>query len=517
MPSVEAMLSTTHGIYGLRLILLMKKSKHDFGWRAAVFFVGMFSVMLAVFLLVPLSVNLIDGHDWKSFAVADLLSLTVGLGCLVGGKKPRSFQGNDAIYLTCIVWIVLGFLSAVPFFLSSTARLGLMDAVFESMSGLTTTGATVMSELYKKSPGILLWRAMLNAMGGLGVITIGIFLLPGMRMVGLKGIYSPEAVGRKFRFGIFKTVACIVGVYLSLMVLCMLSYRVAGMSTFDAICHAFTTVSTGGFSNYDDSIKHFNNIKIEIIAMVFMLAASCPLVAYLQVLLDGKFHSSQYLSYLAVIVLSVIISTISLYSGNTAGLTVWEALRYAAFTIISLSTSTGYSNADYSGWIFISVFGVVLTICGGCSGSTNSGLKIHRLHRLFRFVFEYIRGVMSGAELVSPRNDGKRAEHQEAFVVFVFMSGILCVTCAFIALGGYDFAAVVTSVTAILSNTGIGVGEIVGPAGNFAGFSAGAKVVFCIIMLLGRLEIIPVLIFFYTVLRIGICYGRRIFKVQENA
>ena len=493
----------------------MKKGKRGVGFRTAAFFVGMFSAMLAVFLLVPLSVNLVERYDWRSFAVADVIALLVGVGCLVGGKKPRSLQGNDAIYLTCIVWGVLVLLSAVPFFLSSTAQLSPIDAVFESMSGLTTTGATVMSNLYAKSPGVLLWRAMLNAMGGLGVITIGIFLLPGMRMAGLKGIYSPEAVGRKFRFGIFKTVACIVAVYLALMTLCMLCYRVAGMSTFDAVCHAFTTVSTGGFSNYDDSIKHFQNVKIEIIAMVFMLAASCPLVVYLKLLLDGKFHSSQYLAYLAVIALSVCMGTINLYTSK--GLTGWESLRYAAFTIVSLSTSTGYTNAEYSGWIFISVFGVVLTICGGCSGSTNSGLKIHRLYRLFRFVFEYIRSVLSGIEFVFSGSNGKRVEHQEAVVVFVLMISILCVTSVFIALSGYDFTTVITSVTSTLSNTGIGVGEVVGPSGNFSSFGTAVKALLCVVMLLGRLEIVPIVVFFYTVLRIGICHGRRICKWQENA
>ncbi|MDB1135300.1 TrkH family potassium uptake protein [Candidatus Anaplasma sp. TIGMIC] len=481
-------------------------------------FVGMFAALLAGFLLVPMIVNILNNHsDWHAFAFAAWASAMVGALCVSNGKNPRSVQGPEAVCLTCLVWIVLVCLAALPFYFAESSRLSYVDSVFEAMSGLTTTGATVMTNLTEKSPGILLWRAMLNSMGGLGVITVGIFLLPSMKIDGLREIYAVEAVGRKLRFGVFKTVLYVTTAYIALTVLCSVSYKFAGMSVFDAICHALTTVSTGGFSNYDDSVRHFQSVKIEIIAMIFMLLGSCPLVAYLHLVMYRRFRSSQFLVYCCFVTICALISAAVLRHCFASGEGYFGTLRYAAFSIVSLSTSTGYSNCDYSNWPFVAVLGTVLTLCGGCAGSTNSGIKIYRLQVIISGIYEHIMTIVrGGGYMVRNISAIKRDIRQEACYVVCLYMLVLGVGCAVVSMYGYDLTTVVTAVSSTLSNTGIGVGNIVGPNGNMSGLLPSTKVILVSIMLLGRLEIVPVVVALVTVLRIGFFQMKGIWCKCEN-
>ncbi|MFV9838773.1 MAG: TrkH family potassium uptake protein [Aaplasma endosymbiont of Hyalomma asiaticum] len=485
-------------------------------FRTMVFVVGMFSIVTSGFLLVPMLLNLLHENDWDCFCYASVISSIVGILCTTNGRKLCSIHGTGVISLACFVWIVQIMLSAVPFVLSDTARLSFVDAIFEATSGLTTTGATVMSGLNDMSYGILLWRAMLNAMGGLGVITVGIFLLPDLGIACFREMYGTEGIGRKFRFGVFRTVMYITVTYITLILACAVSYRAAGMGTFDAICHALTTVSTGGFSNYDDSIEHFQSIKIECIAVVFMLLASCPFVAYIRLAIDRKFRSSQYFVYLCILAIGTAVCVVGFPKDAVKEGWLLDAIRFSLFSIVSLSTSTGYSNCDYSEWSYIAVLGTVLAVCGGCTGSTNSGVKMRRLQELTASVLDYVRSLLKGGSTIVTTNNSKQSGRIEAGTVFFLYFVVFCISSVLVVGKEHDYVTAITAVTSTLSNTGIGVGKIAGPAGDLAVLAPGIKLILSAVMFLGRLEIIPVMVFLATILRIGICWMSKIFRKHEK-
>ena len=497
------------------VVVIMKRDKRGY-FRTTVFVVGMFSIVMSGFLLAPMFLNLWHKSDWHCFCDAAIISAVIGILCTINGKKLRSLHGTEVISLACFVWIVQVGLAAIPFVLSDTASLSFVDAIFEAMSGLTTTGATVMSGLNSKSPGILLWRAMLNAMGGLGVITVGIFLLPDLGIACFKEMYGTEGIGRRFRFGVFRTVLYITVTYLLLMVMCAFAYKTAGMETFDAICHSLTTVSTGGFSNYDDSIAHFQNMKIELIAVVFMLLASCPFVVYLRLAIDHKFKCSQYIVYMCILAVSTMVCVASFPEEIMREEGLLNTLRFSLFSIVSLSTSTGYSNCDYSEWATVALLGTILAMCGGCSGSTNSGIKVHRLQELMASVVDYMRSILKGVGAVATTSYNKQAARTEAGTVFFLYFVVFCVSCTIVVGEKYDYVTAITAVSSTLSNTGIGVGKIAGPTGDLSLLAPGTKLLLSAVMFLGRLEIIPVMVFIATILRIGICWMSKIFRKHEK-
>ncbi|SCV65103.1 Trk system potassium uptake protein TrkG [Anaplasma phagocytophilum] len=482
----------------------MKVRKSGLCVGSVAFITGMFTALMAAFLLIPMTVSFLTGStDWVGFAGAFAIASSAGILCILNGKRPRSIRGTEAIYLTCSVWIALTLVAAVPFVLADTTKLSYVGAVFEAMSGLTTTGATVMSNLSQKSHGVLLWRAMLNAMGGLGVITIGIFLLPNLKMAGLREIYNTEALGRECKSGVVRTVLYVTAIYILLMILCYASYRIVGMSMFDAICHAMTTVSTGGFSNYDDSLKHFDNVKIEIVAIVFMLLSSCPFVAYIHIVFERRFKNSQFLLYMGILTVSVLLSTVQFQSyANTDGY--WSAFRFTVFTVVSLSTSTGYSIGDFSGCSFMVILVTMLTLCGGCAGSTNSGLKVLRLQILAISAYDNIRNILlRGCSETKNTHIPDNVRNEAGYILFLYLF-VFILACLCTSWMGYDLTTAITAVSSTLSNTGIGVGAVVGPEGDFSLLTAGTKLLLTALMLLGRLEIVPVMVLLSTMLRIGI-------------
>ncbi|MFV9881383.1 MAG: TrkH family potassium uptake protein [Anaplasma ovis] len=490
--------------------------------RALIFIQGAFSLLFALFLLVPMAVDFcMGGGDWESFATAFSVSAIVGSVCLHGGKSGPIGR-HETVYLICAVWTILPVLAAIPFFVSETTRLPYVDALFEAMSGLTTTGATVLSNLQAKSPGILLWRAMLNCIGGLGVITIGVLLLPCLKVVGLKDIYGVESptVPQQFKFSVFRTVLYITCVYAVLLVLCAGAYKIAGMSVFDAICHAMSTVSTGGFANYDSSLGYFDSAAIEIIAIVFMLLSSCPFVVYLRLVLEGRFRSKQFVVFICILAVFSLLGAINLYGKNVLPEAEFpEVLRRSTFTLVSLATSTGFANCDYSTWGFLAVTGTILTLCGGCSGSTNSGLKMHRIVILVHGGYRYVRNMLMRAPLTSAyrqwqpvvREGSALPEAGAFFFMYVF---VFCIACIIVAWSESDLATIVTSVASTFANTGPGIGEVIGPNGTYASLSTTVKFVLTVLMLIGRLELVPVFVLLLSLLQSD---ARRLPVVRKGA
>ena len=496
----------------MRLVAVVRNKMcgTSLNWRALIFIQGAFSLLFALFLLVPMAVDFcMGGGDWESFATAFSVSTIVGSVCLYSGKSGP-IRRYETVYLVCAVWTTLPVLAAIPFCISETTRLPYVDALFEAVSGLTTTGATVLSNLQAKSPGILLWRVMLNCIGGLGVITIGVLLLPCLKVVGLKDIYGVESptVLQQLKFSAFRTVLCITYVYAVLLVLCAGAYKIAGMSVFDAICHAMSTVATGGFANYDSSLGHFDSAVIEIIAIVFMLLSSCPFVVYLRLVFEGRFQSRQFVVFICVLAVFSLLGAINLYSRNVLPEAEFpEVLRRSTFVLVSLATSTGFANCDYSTWGFLAVTGTILTLCGGCSGSTNSGLKMHRIVILVRGGYRYIKNTLVRAPLTATYRQWQPVREWSAlpeagafFFMYVF---VFCISCIIVAWSENDLATIVTSVSSTFANTGPGVGEIVGPNGTYSSLSTTVKFVLTVLMLIGRLELVPVFVLLLSLLQSG--------------
>ncbi|AGZ79153.1 potassium transporter TrkH [Anaplasma marginale str. Dawn] len=475
-------------------------------WRALVFVQGAFSLLFALFLLVPMAVDFfMGGEDWEGFATAFSVSAVVGSVCLHFGKSGPIGR-HETVYLICAVWTVLSILAAIPFLVSETAKLSYADALFEAVSGLTTTGATVLYNLQAKSPGILLWRVMLNFIGGLGVIAIGVLLLPCLKVVGLKDIYGVESATarQRFKLSVFRTVLYISCMYAMLLVLCTGAYKIAGMSAFDAICHAMSTVSTGGFANYDSSLGHFNSAAIEIVAIVFMLLSSCPFVVYLRLALEGRFRSKQFVVFVCVLVVFSLLGAVNLYSRNMLPEAEFpEVLRRSAFILVSLATSTGFSNCDYSSWGFLAVSGTILTLCGGCSGSTNSGLKMHRIVILVRGGYRYVKHMLMRTPFTVSEQSAREEALPEAGAFFFLYVFVFCIACIIVAWSEDDLATIVTSVSSTFTNTGPGIGDVVGPHGTYAPVSATVKFVLTVLMLIGRLELVPVFVLILSLLRGG--------------
>ncbi|MGN7618811.1 MAG: TrkH family potassium uptake protein [Ehrlichia sp.] len=299
--------------------------------------------------------------------------------------KIVSLKKKEVFIVTSSVWIILSIMSAMPF--AFEMKISFTDAFFEAVSGLTTTGATVLTNLQNKSPGVLIWRSLLNAIGGLGIIVTGIFLVPCLKVMSLYELYYSESSdkSKKFKYGIVKSSMYVFIIYCALMTLCAICYWVTGMSGFDAICHAMSTVSTGGFSNYDSSLQYFDNVYVEIVAVVFMLLSSCPFIVYLKIITKQRFYDEQVMSFFIIVCFFSMISVTSCYFDKVMfNYSLFDILRYSIFSVVTLSTSTGFANYDYDNWHFFSVFGVFVMLVGGCSGSTNSGIKVYRIVLLMK-------------------------------------------------------------------------------------------------------------------------------------
>ncbi|AHX05176.1 cation transport family protein [Ehrlichia chaffeensis str. Liberty] len=462
--------------------------------RSIIFIIGVFCLIFSLLMFIPVAVDYCTGYIWQNFFCACLFTLFFSLICISIGRLSN-LKKTEVFIVTTVVWIVLSVIAAVPFVFED--KIAYIDAFFESVSGLTTTGATILTNLQNQSPGILIWRSLLNAIGGLGIIVSGIFLLPCLKVVSLHELYRSESSdqSRKFKYGIVKSSMYIFAIYCLLIILCSVLYWIAGMSWFDAICHAMSTVSTGGFSNYDDSLQHFNNVYIEVIAIIFMLLSSCPLILYVKVITKQCFYDEQVIFFGIILFLFIIISAINCYFDEiTAGYSLPNVLRYSAFSVVSLSTSTGFINYDYSNWHFFSVFGVFIMLIGGCSGSTNSGIKVYRIMLLLKAFNAYISDLLHHSRTSTIRYNRRYVSKNFIgdiglfFFLYVF---VLFIGCILISSSGVNFITAFSTVAAAFSNTGPGMGDIVGPSANYYHMLPLVKVFLSCLMLMGRLEIIP--------------------------
>lgn len=465
--------------------------------------VGALITGLGATMLIPALLDALLGNtDWRIFLASSAITMLTGSALFLssqGGSGQMSLR--QAFLMTVLAWVFLVLFGALPFYLSGVLP-SFTDAVFESMSGLTTTGATVITGLDTTPPGILFWRGMQQWLGGLGIIVMAVAVLPMLQIGGMQ-LFKVEAFETSDK--ILPRAAQISGsmtsIYLVFTLACMLAYWVAGMRLTDAMIHAMTTVSTGGFSSKDASIGHFDSAAIDIIAIVFMILGSLPFLLYVQVV---RGHATSLLrdSQVRVFLLTVIglVLAIWFYEHGRGFNPGAEGLLFAAFNVVSVMTGTGFGTTDYGSWGPFSVaFFFVIMFIGGCAGSTSCGIKIFRFQVLFENVRQHLNRIVYPNGIFVNRFNGRTLPDSVSGAVmsffFLYLSSVAVLTVALSLTGLDDLTALSGAATAI-SNVGPGLGEIIGPTGNFQPLNDTAKWLLTAGMLIGRLEIFTVLVLF---------------------
>lgn len=471
--------------------------------RPVFYVIGLLVAALGVTMAFPLFIDWVEGSE-NHIAFARSAFLTVGVGGLTALATANSKRGRltiqQSFLITVGVWLALPFFAALPFYYGATQS-SYVDAFFEAMSGMTTTGSTVLSGLDSLPHGLLYWRSMMQWFGGVGIVVVAMAFLPELRVGGMQ-IFRSEGFDTAGK--VLPRATEIAGrisvVYLGLTGFCLIAYLAVGMSTFDAVNHALTTVSTGGFSTHDASFGHMQG-PAEYVASVFMILASLPFVRFVQ-LIAGQhkplLQDQQVRMFLYVTLF--LIGVIFVYRILVLDDHIEHSLREAMFNVTSIITGTGFASVDYQLWgpVPITIF-FFLGLIGGCAGSTCCSIKIFRYQILFSAITSQIRRIHSPHGVFSTRFSGKRVTEDVLssvmafFVVFLLSIGILSVL---LALTGLDFTTSVSGAATAIANIGPGLGPIIGPAGNFAPLNDTAKWLLALGMLLGRLEIMSVLVLF---------------------
>ena len=464
---------------------------------------GLLLCLLALLMLVPAGVDrAADNADWQIFLVSALITGATGLLLAISARTEGAIRLNirEAFVLTSLLWFVLSGFSALPFL-----GLGLdySDAFFEAVSGLTTTGATVIVGLDALPPGVLMWRALLQWVGGVGVIVMAMVVLPFLKVGGMQlfraeiSDASEKILPRAFDFATWIAV-----VYGAITLACALSYAAAGMSIFDAVSHAMSTVSTGGFSTRDASFAAFNDRPaIAWVGIVFMVAGAVPFVLMIKAARGRpvSLFSDPQVRALFTLLAFACFGT-ALWLTLTTGTEFTQALRHASFNIVSIVTTTGFASLDYTLWgpTAVGLF-LALTFVGGCTGSTSGGVKIYRYVILGQIIRRQLRQLANPSRIEPALYGGRRIPDDVPTSVLAFlalyMATIVVVMLILTALG-LDLVTAGSSAAAAVSNVGPGLGTIVGPAGTFAPLPDSAKTVLAVAMVLGRLELFTVLVLF---------------------
>lgn len=441
----------------------------------------------------------------SGFFVGGVISVFIG-GGMAGAvwhtaRGARDVDSRSAFLLTAGSWLATPIVAALPLYFSEL-NLSLTDSIFETVSGLTTTGSTVLTGLDSMDPTLLLWRSMLQWIGGVGIILMAIIILPFLRVGGMQ-LFELESSATTQGRSIARPgslIRSIATLYVALTVLCAASYSLAGMSAFDAVNHAMTTLATGGYSTHDASLGFFNQPAVQWVAVVFMVAGALPFMAYLRTV-SGRtdaFLRDPQAPVFAGFLIGVCLLAAAFLADGQAGY--FNALRKAAVNIVSVTTTTGYASEDYQLWGpgFIGMF-FALTFVGGCAGSTSGAVKIYRFQLLRIFAAEHLRRLFSPSIVEVHTYGGVRLTRDIAFSVLAFLSlfvGAFSVGGLVLTLTGLDLVTALSSAATALCNVGPGLGDIVGPAGNFATVSDMAKWTLIGLMLLGRLELFAILVLF---------------------
>jgi len=474
--------------------------------RPVGYIVGLLLIALGGSMAVPMAMDWFDGNShYTVFATTALLTAFTGgalvLSCANGRTESLTIQ--QSFLVTTVVWLALPLFAALPFWFGATES-RYVDAFFEAMSVLTTTGATVLSQLDQLPRGLLLWRGLTQWFGGIGIIVVAMVFLPMLKVGGMQIFRSEgfETFG-KILPRAAEIARSISTIYLGLTLVCALAFAATGQSLFDAVVHAMTTISTGGFANGDNSFGEFG-AGGEYVAIVFMLLAALPFVRYVQ-LVGGSarplLNDSQIRTFIMFVLF--IIAALVLWRMTTSDSGFELAFRQSAFNGVSIITGTGFASTDYGLWgsFPMTVF-FLIGLIGGCAGSTSCSIKIFRYQLLWASIRAQIRKIHSPHGLFSPKFEGRPISEDvlsSVMAFFVLFMVSLAVLATLLGLTGLDMTTAISGAAAALANIGPGLGERIGPSGNFAGLNDTAKWLLAAGMLIGRLELMSV----YVLLTIG--------------
>jgi trk system potassium uptake protein len=471
--------------------------------RPVLLVIGVMSLALGLMMLLPALIDYVDAVDeWRAFVLCAVITCLFGLALTILNSGGATQLGvREAFILTTFSWIVLTGLAAMPLVLHG---LSFTDAYFEAMSGLTTTGATVITGLDDMTRGILLWRALLQWFGGIGIIVTAIAILPMLRVGGMQ-LFAMENSDQSGKFlpRVSDIAVWIGGVYLGLSALCAILYSANGMSAFNAIVHSMTTLSAGGFSTTDQSFGEFSAGNNDLVAIFFMLCAALPFGLFVQAVrgqYKGVLSDPQPRLLLALATIGTLLVGLGAYSGPSG----WtfddqtQAFRVAAFNVVSVMTGTGYASDDYSLWgPSVDVVLLGLMFCGGCAGSAACGIKMFRIQIAVSALVTYALRMARPHRVVPVRYAGKPVSDDDLqsvmLFIYVFMS-LFSLFAIVLAMMGLDTITAISASIACLGNVGPGLGPIVGPTGSYAALPDAAIWVCSLAMLLGRLEIFAALV-----------------------
>ena len=469
-------------------------------YKTVFFTLGILQIILGIFMLIPVIAQFFYHEIDSSFFGASIVTIIFGvLFFLSNLDHNKKLNLQQAFLLTALSWLSIAIFGSLPFVFSNV-NFSFTNAFFESMSGITTTGSTIISNLENMPKGILLWRALLQWLGGIGIIVMAITLMPimnvgGMQLFKISNNDSSEKILPKSK----EIALRLIYIYSSLTALCALSYKFLGMNIFDSLTHSMTTIATGGFSNYNQSIGFFNSVSIEISAMIFIILGSLPFIAYIKFLGGNKkifLSDIQIKTFVKIIFFSVIILTIYLSLNNSNQLN----LRSIFFNVISILTGTGYVNAQFDNWGgFSLVLFLILMFIGGCAGSTTCGIKIFRIHILYYFISNQIKKIIypKGIFILKYNQNAVDNKFVASIISFIYMYLVIFfIITALLSLTGLDFITSISGAATSISNVGPGLGSTIGPNGNFSTLPDVSKWILTLGMILGRLELFAILVLF---------------------
>ena len=468
--------------------------------QPVLYVIGFLLSALSIILCIPAMVDAFYGNNqWQPFTFASLISLFFGI-ILILANKSENFRISlkQAFLLTTLSWVFIAIFGSLPFIFSDL-ELSFTDAFFETMSGITTTGSTILSGLDNLPHGILIWRSLLQWIGGIGIVVIAIAFLPILKVGGMQLFHTESSDSSEKVLPRAGQIAIIIGlIYFSLTLICALLLWFFGMPTFDSIAHAMTTLATGGFSTSDMSIAKYNNINVEFTIGIFMILGSLPFVLYLQAIRENPFvifRDSQVRFFIFFVITAVLIVTFWKYQSTA---TFFNNFRSSFFNTISIFTGTGYTTQDFNNWgPFITVLFLFLMVVGGCAGSTTCGIKIFRIQILYQSakiqIFRLLNphGVLVAKYNKMPVSDSIISSVMGYFFLFIITYIVITLILSFL---GNDFLTSLSGAATSLANVGPGLGNVIGPNNTFAELSDLTKWVLIASMLIGRLELLSVII-----------------------
>ena len=471
-------------------------------YKTVFFTLGVLQIILGIFMIIPIIIQNVYGEFDSSFVIASITTLVFGVLFVISNLDyDKKINLHQAFLLTSLSWITIAIFGALPLFFSKL-NLSFTDSFFESMSGITTTGSTIITNLNDSPKAILFWRAILQWLGGIGIIVMAITLMPIMNVGGMQLFKISTSDKSEKILPKSKEISIrLILIYSGLTFLCAIFYKTFGMNFFDSLTHSMTTIATGGFSNYNESIGYFNSPTIEITAIIFIILGSIPFIAYIKFLSGDKkifISDSQIKSFVKIIIISILILFFYLVLQNKNFEEI--SLRAISFNVVSILTGTGYVTKEFDNWgSFPLIFFLILMFIGGCAGSTTCGIKIFRVQILYLFLINQLKKIIypRGIFIIKYDNNSVDEKFMASIISFIYLYIIIFfIITALLSLSGLDFITSISGAATSISNVGPGLGTVIGPNGSFSLLPDFSKWVLSIGMILGRLELFAILVLF---------------------